>query len=313
MVDPRHRVRRPTARVVPVNRRGEVLLLVIEAADGTPGLMTTGGGIEPGEAPHEAAVRELHEETGIVVGPDDLVGPFHHGTHEWTDDSGTAWVADSQFFAVRVDDVEISFDGHQPEEVGFVVGHEWAAPDELVDDPRVRNPRLPHIARTAVALLQTEDHVVPRVTARVLPVSPDGAVLLLEEQDPARPGERYWSSVGGAVDAGESLAATAVRELLEETGIETDAGRLLGPVQRLVDPFSWDGVHYVGDSTYYALPLGRDVEVRFDRLEPEEVGNVLGWGWWTPDALRDGPAFRPSSLPEIMRAAVSAAHPGGDQ
>jgi 8-oxo-dGTP pyrophosphatase MutT (NUDIX family) len=36
---------------------------------------TVGGGIDAGETPLEAALRELHEETGLVLGPDDLVGP----------------------------------------------------------------------------------------------------------------------------------------------------------------------------------------------------------------------------------------------
>lgn len=40
-------------------------------------------------------------------------------------------------------------------------------------------------------------------------------VLLLERA--ARPG--YWQSVTGSQEAGEPLAATAVREVLEETGI----------------------------------------------------------------------------------------------
>ena len=54
---------------------------------------------------------------------------------------------------------------------------------------------------------------VRRPTARVLPVSPDGAVLLLQDQDPAHPGVVRWGSVGGAVEAGESLVEAAVREL----------------------------------------------------------------------------------------------------
>ncbi len=146
---------------------------------------------------------------------------------------------------------------------------------------------------------------IHRVTARVLPVSPTGAVLLLQEQDPARPGELYWSSIGGAVDPSESLPEAALRELWEETGIVVDHERLATPVHRGVQAYSWDGVDYVADSTYFVVPLQEHVEVTFDRLEPEEIGNVLAAGWWTPVSLA-GVAFRPPDLPEIMSIALAA-------
>ena len=38
---------------------------------------TVGGGIAAGEGSREAAVRELHEETGVVLGVEDLVGPVY--------------------------------------------------------------------------------------------------------------------------------------------------------------------------------------------------------------------------------------------
>ena len=56
---------------------GSVLLL----RDTDPGLpgsrwwVTPGGGIDPGEDPVAAAVRELHEETGLLVAPSALLGP----------------------------------------------------------------------------------------------------------------------------------------------------------------------------------------------------------------------------------------------
>lgn len=146
---------------------------------------------------------------------------------------------------------------------------------------------------------------VHRATARVLPVSPDGAVLLLEEQDPARLGERYWSSIGGAPDPHESLRAAAVRELREEAGIRAGADRLLGPVFSHREPYSWGGVDYVGDHTYFAVPLDRGVEISFDELEPEEVGNVLGAGWWLPTTMAGVPV-RPADLPDIMTSAIAA-------
>ncbi|MGH3497425.1 MAG: NUDIX hydrolase [Nocardioidaceae bacterium] len=146
---------------------------------------------------------------------------------------------------------------------------------------------------------------IHRVAARVLPVSSTGAVLLLQERDPARPGELYWSSIGGAVDSGASLPEAAVRELWEETGVVVGAESLTAPVHRGVQAYAWDGVDNVADSTYFVVPLDDHVKVNFDHLEPEEVGNVLAAGWWTPVALA-GVAFRPPDLPEIMSIALTA-------
>ena len=155
--------------------------------------------------------------------------------------------------------------------------------------------------------------VVHRETARVLPVSPDGAVLLLRELDPAAPGEPYWSSIGGGIDAGESPLEAAVRELREETGVVVDAATLVGPVRHDERSWSWNGIDHRGRHTWFALPLGRDVQVSFDLLRTDEVDTVLDAAWWTPDALADGEATRPPDLAEIMRAAISAVAAKGEQ
>jgi dATP pyrophosphohydrolase len=54
------------------------------------------------------------------------------------------------------------------------------------------------------------------VSVLVLVYTPDRSVLLLERAD--FPG--HWQSVTGSQEPGESLIATASRELLEETGID---------------------------------------------------------------------------------------------
>lgn len=151
----------------------------------------------------------------------------------------------------------------------------------------------------------TQPGAVLRVTARVLPVNDRGEVLLLQDQDPARPGVLRWGTIGGAVDPGETLHQAAVREMHEETGIAISAEQLIGPVHRDVVPFSYDGRAFIGDSTFFALRLHHDVEVVFDHLEPLEVDNVLDHGWWSPEALAaDGGAVLPD-LPDIMALAVA--------
>ncbi len=57
------------------------------------------------------------------------------------------------------------------------------------------------------------------VSTLVLVYTPDLDVLLIERAD--APG--FWQSVTGSQEAGETLQATATRELMEETGIDAHA------------------------------------------------------------------------------------------
>lgn len=147
---------------------------------------------------------------------------------------------------------------------------------------------------------------IHRTAARLLPVSPQGRVLLLEAQDPAFPGDLHWISVGGAVDPGESHEEAALRELVEETGIVAELAAVVGPLGTGVHPFSWNGTDYVSHSTFYAIPLAEDVTVRFDGLDAGEVGNIFRAEWWTPEDLEADGSAASADMPDMMRAAIAA-------
>ena len=74
-----------------------------------------------------------------------------------------------------------------------------------------------------------------RTSARVALLDEDGAVLLLCGSDPANEdgtAPRWWFTVGGAAQRGETLAQAAARELAEETGLRVDPADMIGPVWR---------------------------------------------------------------------------------
>ena len=93
------------------NQKGEVLLV---RHTYSPGWLLPGGGVERGEVTHEAAVREVLEETGVRVDePLQLAGIFNndaifHGdyvllylghTGEEVSQNGSLEIAEARFFA----------------------------------------------------------------------------------------------------------------------------------------------------------------------------------------------------------------------
>jgi mutator protein MutT len=63
----------------------------------------------------------------------------------------------------------------------------------------------------------------------------DGAVLLVRRGRGPAAGE--WSVPGGRVEAGETVAAAVVREMLEETGLEAVVEGFLGWVERIDEQY----------------------------------------------------------------------------
>lgn len=78
-IEPHQRPTKSRRAVRVVVTDGASALMLSDSDPGVPGLrwwITPGGGIDPGETTLQAAVRELGEETGLVVAESDLVGPL---------------------------------------------------------------------------------------------------------------------------------------------------------------------------------------------------------------------------------------------
>ena len=123
-----------------------------------------------------------------------------------------------------------------------------------------------------------------RITARVILMDPQRRVLLMKGRlpsDPEAPGA--WFTVGGGVEAGETILEAAAREIVEETGFR-DA--VLGPVV-----WYGEGVYHdrkrrpfvVKESYVVARCAGGDLSR--DGWQPLERELVDDIRWWTLEDL----------------------------
>jgi 8-oxo-dGTP pyrophosphatase MutT (NUDIX family) len=124
-----------------------------------------------------------------------------------------------------------------------------------------------------------------RRAVRVLPVTPDRRVLLLQCVKPGAPDAPFWVTAGGGLEPGEDERAAAVRELWEETSICLDPATLVGPIHEEVIEFSWAEFDIVQQQSYYLAELD-ETPVSFEHLEEVEIPTTLGYRWWPVDELR---------------------------
>lgn len=148
---------RQTARALPVDPAGRVLLLQgfdPERPDAAY-WFTIGGAMDEGETLLDAAVREMHEEVGMVLPHDAFSEPFGFGVVEFSF-AGLAFVQEQTFFAVAVDDTTVSFDNMEPIEQRTTLGYHWWTAEELESSGQPHPIELPGMIRTAVNLRLSE-------------------------------------------------------------------------------------------------------------------------------------------------------------
>ncbi len=157
------------------------------------------------------------------------------------------------------------------------------------------------------------DDVWDRIAARLVPVDPDGRILLLHGIDLPHPDEPFWFTIGGQLEPGESAASAAAREAWEEVGLDLDATLLGGPAWSGVADFSLGGKRVRNTQDFFV--------VRVDLFEPDpagrdalELATICGHRWWPLaelvlhqlDPTGPDPVF-PPDLGSLLTAHLGAA------
>jgi 8-oxo-dGTP pyrophosphatase MutT (NUDIX family) len=155
----------------------------------------------------------------------------------------------------------------------------------------------------------TPGRPIRRLTARVLPVDPEGRVLLLHGWDPHHPERPFWFTIGGAAEDGESLPEAAARELYEETRIAVDPAELGEPVAEQTIEFSWGGHYIVQDQVFFAV-LVTSPEVSLEGLDQWEQATTDKYGWLAASELDGDEQPAHPDIPDLMRAAVASVRRG---
>jgi 8-oxo-dGTP pyrophosphatase MutT (NUDIX family) len=134
---------RQGARVLLIDGRERLLLFrgrdPAQPAE-RPYWFTVGGGLDPAETPVRAALREMHEETGLERAPGDLVGPVWHEVAEFAFD-GRTYRQSQDFFVCRVERWEVDTSAFGEPESRSIDQHRWWSADELEATGEVYYPR----------------------------------------------------------------------------------------------------------------------------------------------------------------------------
>lgn len=145
---------RSAARVILVNDAGRALVMRGHDVNQPERSwwFTVGGGIDPGETPEQAALRETREEAGITLAPEDLVGPVltRTGIFDFFAETCRQYEV---FYLVRVQDaLEVNADGWTDAERELLDEMAWLTAAELRAQPlEVFPPELPDVVDQLVA------------------------------------------------------------------------------------------------------------------------------------------------------------------
>ncbi|MEM6292618.1 MAG: NUDIX domain-containing protein [Myxococcota bacterium] len=151
-----------------------------------------------------------------------------------------------------------------------------------------------------------EAQAIPRPTARVLALDPDGRLLLMQGLTTSAPG--VWFTPGGGVESGESHEDAARREFWEETSHRL---RTLGPVV-WTRSHAWrasTGRWYRSDERFFVARVPR-FDPAFACSDDAEQVSIGEMRWWAiSEMASSGETFAPRRLAVLLAPILAGSEP----
>lgn len=145
--------------------------------------------------------------------------------------------------------------------------------------------------------------VVERDVVRLVVVDVTDRILLFHTRDPTYPElGTWWELPGGGIEADETFADTAVRELREETGIVIGSDQVGRPTWRRDATFRYRGTRHLQHEVVVTIRLEEaDPAVDGSQRVGFEDDDYFGSQWWTlPEIVGSGESFYPGRLPVLL-------------
>lgn len=252
-----------------------------------------GGGLDHGEDPRHAVVREVKEETGL----DARIGET---ARVYSAHLPSAW---RQGRRVDAHALRIVYDGWVPvdspeprvlEVNGSTMEAAWVSVQDVVEG------RVPVVPMVVEALADHQPFRRQRVAAYAL-IRRDGEVLLTRNSARGpQPGD--WTLPGGGIDHGEQPRAALAREVSEECGMRATIGELIDVHDVHFEGMSPSGrlENFHGIQLVFAATVAADSEPRV----VEEGGTTDAAAWVSVSDIER------AALPvrDVVRHALALGH-----
>ncbi len=145
--------------------------------------------------------------------------------------------------------------------------------------------------------------LVERQVVRLVVLDTAAQVLLFHTHDPTYPelGE-WWELPGGGIEADETYAEAAIRELREETGIAATEAQVDAPTWQRDATFRYRGERRLEHEVVVTVQLSSEVPSVDSVLRVGyEDEDYFAYRWWAVDEIGgSSERFYPGRLPELI-------------